>query len=314
MGALHGCQYRNPQAGEMPRLVSPWCNNREVTYPSDSAAPPNPAVVAANQRVHATLASVYNETEPHFRPENRAKVRRRLEQLSKASPCSERMLDLGCGTGFLLGLASDLFDRLDGIDATPEMLERVDLTPGNIHLHQGVVENLPFEDETFDIVTAYSFIDHLDDHRRVLREANRVLRPGGQLYVDLVPNRSFWDAIYDASESSGRPFDHAVEKEIEELVNHEQILHEKFGIAPTDWRLAEPAKSEGKGFLATELFADAVDAGFEPEIRHEWFLGQAPLMHGTSFEAAEIVDAHLRSLLPVSGRLFKYLVLTGKKR
>ena len=37
-------------------------------------------------------------------------------------------------------------------------------------------------------------------------------------------------------------------------------------------------------------------------------------MHGTSVEAAELVDDHLRRLLPVSAHLYKYLVLTGTKR
>ena len=284
-----------------------------MTNHQETSGPTISAVVEANQRVHATLANVYNETEPHFRPENRAKVRQRLEELAKSTPGTDRLLDLGCGTGFILSLANELFERLDGIDATPEMLSRVDVSPGNIHLHHGVVEHLPFEDNVFDLVTAYSFLDHLDDHRLVLREAHRVLRPGGRLYVDLVPNRTFWDAIFIASETSGGPFDAAVEKEIQELVNHEQKLQEKFGIDPTDWRLAEPAKSEGKGFVPNDLLDDARNAGFLPEIRHEWFLGQAPLMHGTSFEAAALVDEHLRSLLPVSGCLFKYLVLTGVK-
>jgi ubiquinone/menaquinone biosynthesis C-methylase UbiE len=290
------------------------CHNSAVTNSTSEVSGPKSPVVTANQRVHATLAGVYNETEPHFRAENKAKVRRRLESLAESSPSTKRLLDLGCGTGFVLSLASDLFERLDGIDATPEMLHRVDCSPGNIFLHEGIVEKLPFESNTFDLVTAYSFLDHLEDHRAVLREANRVLRPGGKLYVDLVPNRTFWDAVYVSSTAPGRPFGSSVEREIHELVNHEEKLQTTFGIDPLDWRLAEPAKSDGKGFLADELLSDAKEAGFGAEIRHEWFLGQAPLMHETSFEAAEIVDNHLRSLLPVSGSLFKYLVLTGTKQ
>lgn len=283
----------------------------DASHPQTAA--PNPRVVEANQRVHSQLASQYNESEPHFRPENQAKVRRRLESLAASAPSRERMLDLGCGTGFLLNLAHDLFGAIDGVDATQAMLDRVDLSPGNITLHQGVVESLPFANSTFDLVTAYSFLDHLADHVPVLHEAARVLRPGGLVYIDLVPNRAFWRGVYDASDAPHRPFDAIVEREINELVNHEEKLQTQFGIDPVDWQFAEPAKSGGKGFDAESLMADVAAAGFEVEIRHEWYLGQAAVMHGTSMEAAELVDEHLRRLLPISSQLYKYLVVTGRK-
>lgn len=296
-------------------LGLPWMSRHPLILAPVSNSPiSDPRVVEANQRVHSQLADQYNETEPHFRPENQAKVRRRLAEIAASAPARSRMLDLGCGTGFLLNLAHDLFDRIDGVDATRAMLDRVDLSPGNITLHQGVVEDLPFGDGTFDVATAYSFLDHLADHRPVLQEAARVVKPGGKLYVDLVPNRAFWNEIYLTAEASHRPFDPIVEREIEELVNHEQKLQEQFGIDPIDWKFAEPAKSGGKGFDAETLRAETEAAGFDAEIRFEWYLGQAVVMHGTSTEAAETVDTHLRRLLPITAHLFKYIVLTGTKR
>jgi ubiquinone/menaquinone biosynthesis C-methylase UbiE len=274
---------------------------------------PDPRVVAANQKVHSQLAAKYNENEPHFRPENQSKVRRRLETLAAQAPSTDRMLDLGCGTGFLLNLAHDLFARVDGVDATQAMLDRVDLSPGNITVHQGVVESLHFADQTFDAVTAYSFIDHLEDHVAMLREAFRVLKPGGRLYVDLIPNRSFWTSIFNAESLAGRPFDTIVEREIEEIVNHEAKLQEQFGIDPVDWQFTEPAKSGGHGFDAAQLKQETDSLGFQSRVEYEWFLGQAVVMHGTSMEAAQIVDQHLHRLLPVSNSLFKYLVLTATK-
>lgn len=271
-------------------------------------------VVSANRRVHSQLADQYNETEPHFRPENQAKVRRRLEQIAADAPNRERMLDLGCGTGFLIDLAKDLFGRIDGIDATPAMLDRVDRTSGNVWVQQGLVEELPFGDCTFDVVTAYSFLDHVADPSLVLHEAARVLKPGGRLYVDLIPNRVFWNAIFSAAESPNRPFDEILEREINELVNHEQKLEEQFGIDPVDWQFAEPAKADSKGFDAETLIAEAEQAGFRAEITFEWFLGQAVAMHGTSMGAAETIDNHLRRLDPLSSHLYKYIVLTGTSK
>jgi ubiquinone/menaquinone biosynthesis C-methylase UbiE len=271
-----------------------------------------PVVVEANVRVHSQLADQYDTTEPHFRPENKAKVRARLEALVSRSG-HERMLDFGCGTGFMLDLAKDLFDRLDGVDATRAMLDRVDLSSGNVSVHEGVVESVPFDDDTFNMVTAYSFLDHLESHTAALAEARRVLRPGGVLYVDLVPNRNFWDAIYRAHAQGGE-HDAIVEREIGELVHHEEKLQAQFGIDPVDWRNAEPAKAGGKGFDPNELAADLVELGYvDVEIRQEWFLGQAVVMHGQSFEAAALIDDHLRRLLPVSSPLYKYLVVTASK-
>lgn len=275
---------------------------------------PLPVVVEANVRVHTQLADQYDLTEPHFRPENRAKVRARLEDLASRAG-SQRLLDFGCGTGFVLNLASDLFDQLDGVDATRAMLDRVDLASGNIALHEGMVEHVPFDDDTFNMVTAYSFLDHLESHTAALTEALRVLRPGGVLYVDLIPNRNFWTGIYEANEQGvAGGHDAIIEREIGELVHHEEKLEQQFGIDPTDWRNAEPAKSGGKGFDPLELAADLTRVGFvDVEVRHEWFLGQAVVMHGDSFEAATSIDEHLRRLLPVSSRLYKYLVVTAAK-
>ncbi len=271
------------------------------------------AVVAANQKVHTQLALIYDESEPHFRPENKLKVRNRLEGLAKNLPSRKRMLDIGCGTGFLLNLSHDLFQQVDGIDATQAMLDRVDLSPGNLVVQQALAEDLPFSDGTFDLVTAYSFLDHVADHTAVLAEIARVLKPGGMVYLDLIPNRKFWNAIFEAAETSGSDAGPIVQREIDELVNHAQKLKSRFGIDPEDWSLTEPAKSEGHGFDAIQLVADAHSVGLEASIDYEWFLGQAVVMHNNSNEAADLVDSHLQALLPPSAHLYKYLVLVGTK-
>jgi len=279
-------------------------------------ASPRPVVVEANVRVHTQLADQYDSTEPHFRPENQAKVRARLEGLVERAG-SDRMLDFGCGTGFVLDLAKDLFLELDGIDATRAMLDHVDLSSGNITLHEGVVESVPFEADTFNMVTAYSFLDHLESHTAALAEAFRVLKPGGLLYVDLIPNRNFWSGVYAAhAQHADVAYDPIVEREIGELVHHAENLQEKFGIDPEDWRSAEPAKSDGggKGFDPVGLAADLTKLGYAAvDIRHEWYLGQAKVMHGQSFEESQLIDDHLRKLLPVSSSLYKYLVVTAAK-
>jgi hypothetical protein len=49
------------------------------------------------------------------------------------------------------------------------------------------------------------------------------------------------------------------------------------------------------------------------EVTLDWFLGQAPVMHGDSFEMANRIDEHLRRLLPVTDHLYKYLRASARK-
>lgn len=273
-----------------------------TTTPSD--------VVRSNIEVHTRMAEAYDREEPHFRPENRAKVQGNLLRISERVG-TRRMLDVGCGTGFVISLLVDTFDEIHGIDPTEAMLERVDTSSGNVTLHRGVAESLPFADDSFDLVTAYSVFHHLADHRPALAEAARVLRSGGVLYVDLEPNRAFWRAI-DAVEGEHRSrvpeLDEIVAREVRAVLHIEDDVRDRFAIEPDVFRSAEYIKSHLGGFEPEEIEADALAAGFDTcQTTYEWFLGQATLMHGSSPADAATVEAHLRRLLPVSAPLFKYL-------
>ena len=268
------------------------------------------AVLADNITVHTRMADTYQRDEPHFRPENRAKVRANLLRISEQTG-TRRMLDVGCGTGFVIALVVDTFDEIHGIDPTRAMLDKVDVGSGNVVLHEGVAEDLPFADDSFDLVTAYSVFHHLADHRPALAEIARVLRPGGVLYVDLEPNRDFWQALADVERRHGDradDLDPIVARELSAVLHVEEDVSERFAIDPDVFRSAEYIKSELGGFVAAEFEGDARAAGFSScETTYEWFLGQASLMHGPDPREAKTVEAHLRRLLPVSARLFKYL-------
>ncbi len=270
---------------------------------------PHSDVVRSNVAVHTRMAEIYDRDEPHFRPENKAKVQRNLLRVVERTG-SECLLDIGCGTGFVISLLAETFDEIHGLDPTSAMLEKVDTSKGNITLHEGVAEDLPFPDGSFDLVTAYSVLHHLADHRPVLAEVFRVLRPGGVFYVDLEPNRAYWSAVADAETRSqqGTELDEIVAREVRSVLHIDEDAHERFGIDPETFRAAEYIKSRLGGFEPEEFDRDTRAAGFSAcEATHEWFMGQAVLMHSPSPADAAAVEAHLRRLLPISASLFKYL-------
>lgn len=91
------------------------------------------------------------------------------------------ILDFGCGTGYNLELLKR-YGRARGVDMSPEALEFCRRRGvENVILHEEA--KLPFEDESFDLVTAFDVIEHIEDDRGALVEMRRVLRPGGCLLI-----------------------------------------------------------------------------------------------------------------------------------
>jgi ubiquinone/menaquinone biosynthesis C-methylase UbiE len=99
-----------------------------------------------------------------------------------------RVLDLGCGAGHLSFASAFFAETVVAYDLSPEMIEIVDREArqrkhDNLSVQRGQVEELPFEDRTFDwVVTRYS-AHHWNDVRRALREARRVLKSDGTLII-----------------------------------------------------------------------------------------------------------------------------------
>lgn len=102
------------------------------------------------------------------------------------SQASSDMLELAIGTGRNLPYyPADV--RLTGIDLSPEMLalarQRAAVLGREIDLSQGDAQALAFPDQRFDTVVATLALCAIPDERRALREAMRVLRPGGKLLL-----------------------------------------------------------------------------------------------------------------------------------
>jgi ubiquinone/menaquinone biosynthesis C-methylase UbiE len=257
------------------------------------------------------MADSYNHNEPHFRPENQETVRKRLTALRQRVP-GGKLLDVGCGTGFIIHIAAKIFDEIHGVDITPAMMAQVRLNEGNIVLHQTPAEQLPFLDKSFDAASAYSFIDHLEDASQVIGEVARVLKPGGVFYIDLAPNRLFWESL-SKIEASEIQFSDIVDREIGMVTSNDKKVERDFGISADTFRKAEPGKEMG-GIDPQGMKRTILANGFSKcEVSFDWFLGQGAVMHGQSFDDAALIDAYLRRAAPLTNHLFKYTTFYGVK-
>lgn len=92
------------------------------------------------------------------------------------------VLDLGCGYGFFLQGMDERGAKTYGIDSSEEaLLEAKGRTKGGLFL--GSSDKLPFRDESFDAITAFDVIEHVRNYEAALREAHRVLKPSGMIYI-----------------------------------------------------------------------------------------------------------------------------------
>jgi ubiquinone/menaquinone biosynthesis C-methylase UbiE len=99
---------------------------------------------------------------------------------------ADRLLDIGCGTGaFLYALSrKSPTVRLTGIDASREMLAVASERVGSCaELKQGWAEQIPFADDSFDVVVSSSVFHYIRDPTAALAEILRVLRSGGRLVI-----------------------------------------------------------------------------------------------------------------------------------
>jgi 2-polyprenyl-6-hydroxyphenyl methylase/3-demethylubiquinone-9 3-methyltransferase len=115
----------------------------------------------------------------------RAEARHRNPWIAEtigASPV--RVLDLGCGAGFLSNALAAAGHAVTGLDASDESLavaRTYDRSRTATYV-RGDACALPFADGSFDVVCAMDLLEHVDDPRCVIAEASRVLAPGGMFF------------------------------------------------------------------------------------------------------------------------------------
>ncbi len=109
---------------------------------------------------------------------------------------SPKILDVGCGTGANLEMLAQ-FGEAEGVDVSDDALEFC--RQKGLKAQKGLAEALPFDDESYNIVTALDVIEHLDDDIAGLKEMFRILRPGGKTLIFVPAFMWLWGVQDDIS-------------------------------------------------------------------------------------------------------------------
>jgi SAM-dependent methyltransferase len=97
----------------------------------------------------------------------------------------QRVLDVGCGAGAFLRLIADRGVELFGLDASQALIELARERLPDADLRVGEMEALPYDDDTFDLVTGFNSFFFANDMVAALSEAGRVAKPGAPVVIQV---------------------------------------------------------------------------------------------------------------------------------
>jgi 2-polyprenyl-3-methyl-5-hydroxy-6-metoxy-1,4-benzoquinol methylase len=111
------------------------------------------------------------------------------DMIEKKKNKTSTLLDIGCGNGDFIWLAQKRGWDVRGIELSQTAVDFA-VQMRNLEVVLGASDQLPYEDNSFDVVTVLDVLEHLSNPAKVLESIFRVLKPGGALIVQ-VPNTPF---------------------------------------------------------------------------------------------------------------------------
>lgn len=196
-----------------------------------------------------------------------------------------RLLDVGCGAGLALQLAHKRGASVAGLDASRRLLEVARSRLPEADLREGDVEELPYGDDSFHVVTAFNSVQYATDPVQALNEIRRVAAPGGAVAIATWgdPERCEARAVIAAMGAllpppppgAGGPFALAAPGALEAFVESAHLSAERAFEVPTPFMYTDLAVavranlSSGPGRAAidnvgSERVRDALSAALEP--------------------------------------------------
>lgn len=135
----------------------------------------------------------------HWWYQGRLALTMRMLERYKPAPTNGgplRLLDIGCGTGMFLERLGPEFMPF-GLDFSHQALEFTQSrlqtkSSGALRLVQADSQEIPLADASFDMVTAFDIIEHVEGDGKVVSEIHRILRPGGVLMANVPAHPALW--------------------------------------------------------------------------------------------------------------------------
>ena len=125
-----------------------------------------------------------------------------LQKVLPTDTSGWKILDAGCGTGVNLAWLAE-FGDVTGVDNSPEAIRFCHLR-NERNVQEASLLDLPYEDGSFDLVTALDVLEHIEDDEKALQEIARVCKPGGCLLVTVPVYPSLWGEHDEINEHKRR--------------------------------------------------------------------------------------------------------------
>ena len=199
-----------------------------------------------------------------------------------------RVLELGCGTGRVLIPLARVSRRVTGLDFSDAMLARARVRVARLkrahrpRLIRGDMRQLPFADASFATVIApYGVLQSLTgdaDLASALRETARVLKSGGRLVIDLVPDLTSWESYQKQTRfrgrMSGKPIT-LVESVRQDCARGLTMFDEEFRVGRGRTARAHRFTLTFRTLPMPEMLSRIEEAGFEIDAVHGTYRGRA---------------------------------------
>lgn len=119
----------------------------------------------------------------------RSQTIRTASRMLSSAYSDMRLLDVGCSSGAVVWIAQNMGLHAEGVEPTEK--PAANARARGLQVHQGLLHEVKFPDDSFDVITLFEVIEHLDKPANLLKECRRILRPGGILVIG-TGNTSSW--------------------------------------------------------------------------------------------------------------------------
>lgn len=160
------------------------CTTCGLVFVSPRVAAERVAEVYGESYWRSPEAKAYGYTNYRAEAANwRRTYRRRGELLRPRLTSGARILDVGCAAGFFCEVMRERGCDVWGVEISAPIAAEAQRRIGRDRIHIGTLEDAPYDDGSFDLITFWDVVEHLPDPIGTLRRARRFLRPGGLLLI-----------------------------------------------------------------------------------------------------------------------------------